>query len=268
VRRQDTTRKEARERRKERQEEELRKRQEEVKRMKALKRKEIKRKVERAGRGGLKEVGYSNDDDELVDEVLKDLQRDDEEEEWDGTEEMRKRKLDEYMDEIYGLDFNDIVGDLSTRFRYVPIQPQNYALTPVEILLATDQELNEYVSVKKYAPYRQDKGDRYRWNKQDQEKLHELKARIKNRSGNLFGMNGGVPGTDGGDNLKVRKRKGKKERTRAKAVLGQPKEVLEVEKTVQDDLDTTSLKKRKRDDGVFQTGTTGEPEPQKKKKRK
>jgi protein KRI1 len=30
-------------------------------------------------------------------------------EEWDGTEEMRKRKLDEYMDELYGLEFNDMV---------------------------------------------------------------------------------------------------------------------------------------------------------------
>jgi protein KRI1 len=29
--------------------------------------------------------------------------------EWDGTEEMRKKKLDEYMDEIYGLEFNDMV---------------------------------------------------------------------------------------------------------------------------------------------------------------
>jgi protein KRI1 len=30
-------------------------------------------------------------------------------EEWDGTEEMRKRKLDEYMDELYGMEFNDLV---------------------------------------------------------------------------------------------------------------------------------------------------------------
>ena len=30
-------------------------------------------------------------------------------EEWDGTEEMRKRKLAEYMDEVYGLEFNDVV---------------------------------------------------------------------------------------------------------------------------------------------------------------
>jgi protein KRI1 len=29
--------------------------------------------------------------------------------EWDGTEEMRKRVLDQYMDELYGLEFNDMV---------------------------------------------------------------------------------------------------------------------------------------------------------------
>ena len=220
VRRQDTTRKDARERRKERKEEELRKRQEEVKRMKALKMREIRRKLERVGReAGLKKFqsrGNNDDDgdDEFVDEALKELdlegdwdpekhdqqmaglfdqydevgedddawagefgyddsdgkprwdddidigdiglpdddavsyheesskskgekkkkkkkkkkgdedddgavdvdamdaevQQDDEE--WDGTEEMRKRKLNEYMDEVYGLDFNDIVGFL------------------------------------------------------------------------------------------------------------------------------------------------------------
>ena len=38
------------------------------------------------------------------------------EEEWDGTEEMRKRKLEQYMDEIYGLDFNDIVRSISIFF--------------------------------------------------------------------------------------------------------------------------------------------------------
>ena len=32
-----------------------------------------------------------------------------EEEKWDGTEGMRKRKLNEYMEEIYNLDFNDMV---------------------------------------------------------------------------------------------------------------------------------------------------------------
>ena len=32
------------------------------------------------------------------------------EEEWDGTEEMRKKVLNKYMDEIYGMDFNDVVS--------------------------------------------------------------------------------------------------------------------------------------------------------------
>ena len=212
VRRQDTTRKEARERRKERKEEELRKRQEEVKRMKALKMREIKRKLNMVGReGGLKNIGGDNGfvdealqeldlegdwdpenhdrqmaelfdreaevvddndveldqdgkpkwdddidigdialpdddavvfhgnsrkskkekkkkkkkkDDEDVDEGAVDIDamdadaelRQDDNEDWDGTEEMRKRKLNEYMDEVYGLDFNDIVSCLLPSF--------------------------------------------------------------------------------------------------------------------------------------------------------
>jgi hypothetical protein len=39
-----------------------------------------------------------------------------EEEEWDGTEEMRKKKIQEYMDEVYGLDFNDMVLFTSSLF--------------------------------------------------------------------------------------------------------------------------------------------------------
>ena len=35
-------------------------------------------------------------------------------EEWDGTEEMRKRKVAEYMDSVYGMEFNDIVRAPST----------------------------------------------------------------------------------------------------------------------------------------------------------
>jgi len=128
--------------------------------------------------------------------------------------------------------------------------------------MATDQELNEYVSVKRYAPYRQDKGDRYRWNKKDQEKLHELKSKIQNRSG-IRSTAGGQALSDGGE--KARKRKGRKERLKAAkaGALEQPEEILEVSTN---DTDTTSMGKRKRegDQGIVQT----EPEPQQKKKRK
>lgn len=206
VRREDTSRKEARERRKQKKEEELAKKREEVKRLKGLKMKDLRAKLERIRREGGKNIDetkgepllnnnddtcynatycsfvyialqdldleaewdpqthdqhmydlYGNDDadpedkpnwdDDIdiedivpdtedqvmsnkkkkskrkkdkapfeeiegvdVDAMDADIQRGSDEEEWDGTEEMRKRKLDEYMDEIYGLDFNDMVS--------------------------------------------------------------------------------------------------------------------------------------------------------------
>jgi protein KRI1 len=60
--------------------------------------KKKKKGEERDGAGEGVDVADMDADVERVDE------------QWDGTEEMRKRKLDEYMDEIYGLDFNDVVG--------------------------------------------------------------------------------------------------------------------------------------------------------------
>ncbi|KAK7691350.1 hypothetical protein QCA50_004746 [Cerrena zonata] len=73
---------------------------------------------------------------------------------WDGTEEMRKRVLEKHLDEVYDLEFNDVVAGIPTRFKYTKVQPQTFALTPEEILLATDAELNQYMGIKKYAPYR------------------------------------------------------------------------------------------------------------------
>ena len=127
--------------------------------------------------------------------------------------------------------------------------------------MATDQELNEYVSVKKYAPYRQDKGDRYRWNKKDQEKLHELKSIVKNRSGGIRTMAGGQAPSDSGE--KVKKRKGKKERMKAK-MLETP---MDDNRPISaGELDTMSLRKRKRE-GDKDIVHAEEPERQKKKKK-
>lgn len=177
------------------------------------------------------------DDDEAVEGVdvnAMDADADppEDDEEWDGTEEMRKRKLEEYMDEIYGMEFNDLVrifpfppavrgrslltslgmfylqvGDLPTRFKYTPVAPQSYALTPAEILLATDAELNQYMGVKKYAPYRKDG----KWDHTRGERLKELKEKLASRS--IAGMQ------DAGETEAERpakKRKGKKERQKLK----------------------------------------------------
>ncbi|KAF9047736.1 KRI1-like family C-terminal-domain-containing protein [Panaeolus papilionaceus] len=154
----------------------------------------------------------------------------------DDEEEMRKRKLNEYMDQIYEMDFNDVVGGMPTRFKYTQVKPDALALNPVEILMATDKELNEYVGIKKYAPYRQGE-DKSRYTKKRQEKLQELKSTVKARmvrAGLVRAANGAwgaaaggsstrgasrASGAEGGEE-KPKKRLGKKERMKLTAAQG------------------------------------------------
>ncbi|KAF9652817.1 hypothetical protein BDM02DRAFT_3246809 [Thelephora ganbajun] len=283
VRRQDTTRKEARERRRARKEEELLQKREEVKRLKALKMKELRRKLERIGKeGGLQDIDnyqalqdldlegdwdpdahdrqmagiYGRDDNEAFYDEEKPMWDDDidigdivppatssskmtkknkkdrkkgniasgddedyemsggdeaygeggewDDEEWDGTEDMRKKKLQEYMDSLLEFEFNDVVAGMPTRFKYTTSVPQTFGLTAAEILIADDRDLNQYIGVKKYAPYR--KGGN--WDKQRPERLKEFRDKLNARR---------TSGNDEGREVQVKKRKGKKERQKAKA---------------------------------------------------
>uniref|UniRef100_A0A0A0KYR7 Kri1-like C-terminal domain-containing protein n=1 Tax=Cucumis sativus TaxID=3659 RepID=A0A0A0KYR7_CUCSA len=93
---------------------------------------------------------------------------DNEEDEEKGNEDekgsrKRKRKLSLYqkakeamMEEYYKLDYEDTVGDLKTRFKYAKIQPNRYGLSTDEILAMDDKELNQFVSMKKLAPYKEE----------------------------------------------------------------------------------------------------------------
>ncbi|KAF9777857.1 KRI1-like family C-terminal-domain-containing protein [Thelephora terrestris] len=288
VRREDTTRKEARARRKARKEEELLQKREEVKRLKALKMKELRRKLERIGReGGLQDINthqalqdldlegewdpeshdrqmagiYAQDDDGAFSEEEKPTWDDDidigdiappvassskkekkskkdkkkgkstgeededhgmgecgeayeeegewDDEGWDGTEEMRKKKLQEYMDSLLELDFDDVVGGIPTRFKYVNCAPQSFGLTATEILMADDKVLNQYMGIKKYAPYR--KGAN--WDTRRPERLKEFREAMNAKSARGNGEDGEV---------QVKKRKGKKERLRAKTATAAP----------------------------------------------
>jgi len=103
---------------------------------------------------------------------------------------------------------------MPTRFKYTPVQPQTFALTPAEILMATDTELNQYLSVKKYAPYRRQNN----WDKGRVDRLKELKQSVAERSKGAYGMGvgGGEPYQDV-DGERPKKRKGKKERLKMKA---------------------------------------------------
>lgn len=85
----------------------------------------------------------------------------------DEPEETRNRKkrkgrvslreklvFDKQLEEYYKLDYEDVVGDLRTRFKYKEVPSNSYGLSTEEILVTDDKELNQYVSLKKLAPYR------------------------------------------------------------------------------------------------------------------
>lgn len=72
--------------------------------------------------------------------------------------------------------------------------------------MATDQELNAYMSVKKYAPYRKEAG----WDHKRGERLKEFKTAIGTR------MTENGMASEVGEKPK-KKRKGKKERLKSKA---------------------------------------------------
>uniref|UniRef100_A0ACD5TGA6 Uncharacterized protein n=1 Tax=Avena sativa TaxID=4498 RepID=A0ACD5TGA6_AVESA len=84
----------------------------------------------------------------------------------DGNEVGEKRKgkisekdkveLEKEFDEYYKLDYEGTIGDLKTRFKYRQVQPNSYGLNTMEILQSDDRDLNQYVSIKKLAPYRED----------------------------------------------------------------------------------------------------------------
>jgi protein KRI1 len=75
--------------------------------------------------------------------------------------------------------------------------------------MATDAELNQYMSVKKYAPYRKD----LKWDPARGDRLKQLKQQISERNGP--GMNMDEEGTGSGGR-QGKKRKGKKERMKMK----------------------------------------------------
>ncbi|KAG0237987.1 KRI1-like family C-terminal-domain-containing protein [Mortierella sp. GBAus27b] len=98
-----------------------------------------------------------------------------------------KKEFNSYLEDYYQLDYEDMVGDLPTRFKYSKVQPTSFGLTPVEILLADDKDLNEYMSLKKFAPYRRpdlQAADATKYSKKKRVQMfrHKLKTYIQQKN--------------------------------------------------------------------------------------
>ena len=65
-----------------------------------------------------------------------------------------KQNLD-IEEELYELDYEDLVAGIPTRFKYKQVNPEGFGLSAEDILLADDDDLNKYVSLKKIATYRE-----------------------------------------------------------------------------------------------------------------
>lgn len=70
--------------------------------------------------------------------------------------ELEKKVKAKMQEELYKLDYEDIVAGMPTRFKYRQVEANSYGLTAQEILLARDTTLKQFVSLKKMAPYNEE----------------------------------------------------------------------------------------------------------------
>ncbi|WBW70907.1 ribosome biogenesis protein Kri1 [Schizosaccharomyces osmophilus] len=89
----------------------------------------------------------------------------------------KKRKIEEYVDEKYGVP--EPVASSGSQFRYRQVAPETFGMDVLDILNATDTDLNKYVGLKKLLPYRtpeQVEKDRKKFGKK--KRLREWKKEV------------------------------------------------------------------------------------------
>lgn len=98
-------------------------------------------------------------DDEVDEGDYEEPQEDEEDDGSTHRSSKGKKVVADMLDELYQLDYEDIVAGIPCRFKYRKVEAEDYGLSADDILEAEDAELNQYVSLKKLAPYRSSKAD-------------------------------------------------------------------------------------------------------------
>eukprot|EP01029_Cantina_marsupialis_P018167 TRINITY_DN4146_c0_g1_i1.p1 TRINITY_DN4146_c0_g1~~TRINITY_DN4146_c0_g1_i1.p1 ORF type:complete len:611 (+),score=328.22 TRINITY_DN4146_c0_g1_i1:34-1866(+) len=136
------------------------------------------------------EAGSDSEDDDSDDEQE---ENDDEDEPAKKSESLRKaapgrrRKKGLHshsLEEIMDRDFEDIVAGQPVRFKYRSVKDSDFGISTDEILEAEDRILNQFVPLKKLAPYRDEEWEamhgakkRFKYNLKKQRELEEEKAK-------------------------------------------------------------------------------------------
>jgi protein KRI1 len=208
---------------------------------------------------------YENHQDEQEYDATQDaIETEDDNVKYESQESKVEKQLKERMlDELYKLDYEDIIGDMPTRFKYRKVKPNRYGLTPEEILFARDSSLKQYVSLKRMAPYIEDgeyvPGAKKRRRFREMSK-QEIAEEIQKYASEPSQRKTGGEGEDDQDQPKKKRRRQKKK----KLTQGHNDDDQSVEKTQQ----SSELKKDKKNESTSETGEPPKTQKDRKKSNK
>ena len=183
----------------------------------------------------------------------------DQEEDHGNESHLEKKVRAKLTDKLYELDYEDIVAGMPTRFKYREVEANDYGLSTQEILLARDQTLKQFVSLKKMAPYNE--GEEYHVSSRKRRKFREmLQQDIEDAENRMkeqgITVNDNHSTEDGGDvdagGKKKKRRRMKKNSGKEKtpeSLENKPEVKSEMEDLNEDGKDESKKKRRRKKKG-------------------